>query len=106
MLKLAIHKQCRPLRYNDASMRNWQNLGGRAKLASFLATKLAVNFAILATILASVVTMVASSEPSGIFSKVVDLSTSVTLNDTSGYISGSFCRAYKKMFAGTAISLY
>ncbi|GFV46977.1 hypothetical protein TNCV_3033741 [Trichonephila clavipes] len=66
-------------------MRTWRNLGGRAKLASFLA----VNLASLATLLAS-------SEPSGIFQKVVDLSTSVTFNDTSGYISRSFCRAYKK----------
>ncbi|GFW31364.1 hypothetical protein TNCV_2664641 [Trichonephila clavipes] len=30
--------QCRPLRYNGDSMRTLRNLGGRAKLASFLAT--------------------------------------------------------------------
>ncbi|GFX29203.1 HSF_DOMAIN domain-containing protein [Trichonephila clavipes] len=41
--------KCRPLRYNGDSMRTWRNLDGRAKLASFL------------------VTMLASSEPSGIF---------------------------------------
>ncbi|GFW08805.1 hypothetical protein TNCV_4299781 [Trichonephila clavipes] len=49
ILSCTIHKQCRFLRYNDDSMRTWRNLGGRAKLASFLAT------------------MLASSEPSGIF---------------------------------------
>ncbi|GFU86190.1 uncharacterized protein TNCV_368481 [Trichonephila clavipes] len=31
-------RQYRPLRYNDDSMRTWRNLGGRVKLASFLAT--------------------------------------------------------------------
>ncbi|GFW62148.1 hypothetical protein TNCV_1685791 [Trichonephila clavipes] len=77
-------------------MRTWRNLGGRAKLASFLETKLVANLVTLLTILASMVTMLASSEPSGIFKKVVDLSTSITFNDTSGYISGSFYRAYKK----------
>ncbi|GFW57303.1 hypothetical protein TNCV_542171 [Trichonephila clavipes] len=87
--------QCRPLRYNSDLMRTWRNLGGRAKLASFLANKLAANLVTLATILASLATMLASSEPSGIFLKVVDLSTSVTFNDASGYISGSFYRAYK-----------
>ncbi|GFY26795.1 hypothetical protein TNCV_4375411 [Trichonephila clavipes] len=70
-------------------MRTWRNLGGRAKLTSFLETK-------LATILASLATMLASSEPSGIFQKVVDLSTSVTFNNTSSYISGSFGRTYKR----------
>ncbi|GFX54954.1 hypothetical protein TNCV_3318711 [Trichonephila clavipes] len=30
-----------PLRYNGYSMKTWRNLGGRAKLASFLAAKLA-----------------------------------------------------------------
>ncbi|GFX20851.1 hypothetical protein TNCV_79061 [Trichonephila clavipes] len=76
-------------------MRTWRNIGGRAKLASFLATKSAANLATLGTILASLATMLANSEPSGIFKKVVDLSTSVTLNDTSGYISGNFHRLYK-----------
>ncbi|GFT77924.1 hypothetical protein TNCV_788511 [Trichonephila clavipes] len=66
-------------------MRIWRNLGGRAKLAANLA---------------SLATMLVSSKPSGIFWKVVDLSTNVT----NGYISGSFCRAYKKMLAGTAMS--
>ncbi|GFU66424.1 hypothetical protein TNCV_3929411 [Trichonephila clavipes] len=70
-------------------MRTWRNLSSRAKLASFLATKLAAN-------LVTLVTMLVSSEPSGIFQKVVDLSTSVTFNDTNGYISRSFCFAYKK----------
>ncbi|GFX75571.1 hypothetical protein TNCV_4714781 [Trichonephila clavipes] len=79
-------------------MRTWRNLGGRFKLASFLATKLVAH---LATILASLTIMLVSSEPSGIYKKVVDLSTNVT----SGYISGSFCRPYKKMLAGTVISL-
>ncbi|GFW30965.1 hypothetical protein TNCV_2940651 [Trichonephila clavipes] len=86
-------------------MRTWRNLGGKAKLASFWANKLATNLATLVTILASLATMLASSEPSGIFKKVVDHSTSVTFNDTSGYISRSFCHAYKKMFAGTVKSL-
>ncbi|GFV93302.1 hypothetical protein TNCV_3685251 [Trichonephila clavipes] len=84
-------------------MRTWRNLGGRARLASFLATKLAPKLAAnlgtilasLETILASLETMLASSKPSGIFWKVVDLSTNVTLNDTSGYISGNVCHAYK-----------
>ncbi|GFV47856.1 hypothetical protein TNCV_2369501 [Trichonephila clavipes] len=73
-------------------MRTWRNLGGRAKLASFLATELA-----------TLATTLASSEPSGIFYKVVDLSTSVTFSDKRGYISGS--SAYKKMLSGTARSL-
>ncbi|GFU23159.1 hypothetical protein TNCV_3515951 [Trichonephila clavipes] len=80
-----------PLRYNGDSIRTWRNLGGRAKSTSFLATKLVT----LATILASFATMLASSKPSGIFQKVVNLSTSFTFNDTSGYISRSFCHAYK-----------
>ncbi|GFW99085.1 hypothetical protein TNCV_3008551 [Trichonephila clavipes] len=80
-----------------AKSSTWRNLGGRVKLVSFLVTKLVT----LPTILASLPTMLASWGPSGIFWKVVDLST----NDTSGYISGSFCRAYKKMLAGTAMSL-
>ncbi|GFU67882.1 hypothetical protein TNCV_2842131 [Trichonephila clavipes] len=65
-------------------MRTWRYLGGGVKLASFLAT-----------LFASLAIMLASSEPSGIFQKVVDLSTRVTFNDTSGYISGSFYSAYK-----------
>ncbi|GFV72903.1 transposable element Tc1 transposase [Trichonephila clavipes] len=38
-------------------MRTWRNLGGRAKLASILATKLAANLATLTTILVSLATM-------------------------------------------------
>ncbi|GFU29966.1 hypothetical protein TNCV_1231541 [Trichonephila clavipes] len=77
-------------------MRILRNLGGRAKVGIILATKLVANLSTLATILASLATMLVNSEPSGIFKKVVDLSTSVMFNDTSSYISRSFCRAYEK----------
>ncbi|GFU15516.1 hypothetical protein TNCV_2298851 [Trichonephila clavipes] len=74
-------------------MRTWRNLGDRAKLASFLEIQLATN---LATILASLATMLASSEPL-LGSSRKQISPLVSrLNDTSGYISGSFCRAYGK----------
>ncbi|GFW95763.1 transposon Tf2-9 polyprotein [Trichonephila clavipes] len=53
------------------------------------------NLKTLAAILASLVTMVASSEPSGFFWKELDLSINVTLDETNGYISGSFFHAYK-----------
>ncbi|GFX16589.1 hypothetical protein TNCV_23601 [Trichonephila clavipes] len=43
-------------------METWRDLGDRAKLASYLATKLAPN---LVTILATLVTKLASSGPSG-----------------------------------------
>ncbi|GFV85874.1 hypothetical protein TNCV_1421791 [Trichonephila clavipes] len=88
-------------------MRTWQNLGGRAKVASDLVTKLVANLAnsvtILAnlvTILVSLATMLVTSEPSGIFYKVVNISTNVT----SGYNSRSFYRAYKKMLTDAAMS--
>ncbi|GFW28741.1 hypothetical protein TNCV_3714561 [Trichonephila clavipes] len=76
-------------------MRTWRNLGGRAKLVSFLATKLvAVNlatgdhFGVIGDLVGEFGTLWNLLK--------VDLLTSVTFNDTSGYISGSFCRAYKK----------
>ncbi|GFV09002.1 retrovirus-related Pol polyprotein from transposon 412 [Trichonephila clavipes] len=53
---VVIRSQCHPLRYNGDSMRTCRNLGGRARLASFLVT-----------ILESLATILASSEPSGIF---------------------------------------
>ncbi|GFY02122.1 hypothetical protein TNCV_5099831 [Trichonephila clavipes] len=56
-------------------MRTWRNLGGRAKLASFLVDELVT----LATILASLVAMLVSSEPSEIFWKLMDPSTNVKL---------------------------
>ncbi|GFS75325.1 uncharacterized protein TNCV_719861 [Trichonephila clavipes] len=43
-------------------MRTWRNLGGRPKMASFLATKLVANVATLATILVSLATMLTLQE--------------------------------------------